>query len=398
MNIDIISLLKHNDILLLFIILAGGFIFGRFNIAKIKLGNTIGVLIVSLFFGHFGFGFNTSALTFGFMLFIFAVGIEAGPNFFSVFLQDGPKYLYLSAIVIGLSFLFTKLLGYVFHLNLGLSSGLMAGSLTATPALVGAKSALEEGLAGGTKEQISYLINSLSTGYAISYIIGLVSLIIFAKVAPKLQKTNLVDASLEISKERGLENETQSKYLPIVRAYKVGEALEKWVNGRTLKEINLYNLTGCHIETLMRNNVASHPPRDTILRNGDEIAIVGFPDNQKKLDPVFRQEQELFNKDLLSLNIIETDIIVRNDNIIGKRVSELHLEDRGCFLSEVTRSQIKMPVSDRIKLNRGDVLKISGEQKQVNTLVDHVGFIAIHSQKTDLIAFCLFFILGILIG
>ncbi len=81
MNIDVAALLHQNDILLLFVVLAVGLSLGKIRFAKMTLGNSIGVLLTALLFGNAGFTFDTDALNIGFMLFIFCVGIEAGPNF-----------------------------------------------------------------------------------------------------------------------------------------------------------------------------------------------------------------------------------------------------------------------------------------------------------------------------
>lgn len=87
MNIDIADLLRQNDILLLFVVLAVGLTVGKLRIAKLQIGNSIGVLLTALLFGNAGFTFDAEALNIGFMLFIFCVGIQAGPNFFGIFFR-----------------------------------------------------------------------------------------------------------------------------------------------------------------------------------------------------------------------------------------------------------------------------------------------------------------------
>lgn len=82
LNVNIAELLRGNDILLLFFVLALGLCLGKLRFGSVQLGNSIGVLVVSLLLGQQHFSMNTDALSLGFMLFIFCVGIEAGPNFF----------------------------------------------------------------------------------------------------------------------------------------------------------------------------------------------------------------------------------------------------------------------------------------------------------------------------
>lgn len=205
MNIDVAALLHQNNILLLFVVLAVGLAFAKVRIANMQLGNSIGVLLTALVFGNAGFTFNADALNIGFMLFIYCVGIEAGPNFFGIFFRDGKHYLLLALVVLLSAIGITMTMAHYLDMNLGLATGLMAGSLTATPVLVGAKDALNSGLSDITDpNMIKNLVESLSVGYAMSYLVGLVSLILLAKLMPKLQKQDLAESSQQIARERVL--------------------------------------------------------------------------------------------------------------------------------------------------------------------------------------------------
>ncbi|PSW21110.1 transporter [Photobacterium sanctipauli] len=400
MNIDVAALLHQNDILLLFVVLAVGLTAGKLRIANLQIGNSIGVLITALLFGNAGFTFDADALNIGFMLFIFCVGIEAGPNFFGIFFRDGKHYLMLALVVILSAIAITVTMSQYLGLELGLATGLMAGSLTATPVLVGAKDALNSGLAGITDgDIIQQMVDSLSVGYAMSYLIGLISVIVLAKLMPKLQKHNLAESSQQIARERGIGESAQRKvYLPIIRAYRAGPELINWIDGRNLRELGIYRQTGCYIERVRRNGILANPDGDAILQEGDEIALVGYPDSHARLDPSFRNGKEVFDRDLLDLRIVEEEIVVKNDSIAGKRLSELNLSEYGCFLNRVVRAQIEMPMDHNILLSKGDILQVSGEKSRVLGLAERIGFISVHSQIADLLAFCCFFIIGLLVG
>ncbi|MEZ8746456.1 aspartate:alanine antiporter, partial [Vibrio sp. 10N.239.312.C11] len=374
----------------------------KFNYATkpLQLGNSIGVLITSLIMGHLGFSFNADALTIGFMLFIYCVGIEAGPNFFGIFFRDGKHYLILSLVVLSTAIALTYFCSEYLGLGFGLSAGMMAGALTATPILVGAQDALNSGLAEVPRNMdLGLVIENLSVGYAMAYLVGLISMIMFARLIPKLQKVNLHDSAEQIAQERGLGTSGQRKvYLPIIRAYRVGPELITWTDGKNLRELGIYRQTGCYIERIRRNGILAHPDGDAILQEGDEIALVGFPDSHARLDPSFRNGKEVFDRNLLDLRIVEEEIVVKSDNIAGKRLSDLNLSEYGCFLNRVVRAQIEMPMDLNIVLSKGDVLQVSGEKSRVHGLAEKIGFISIHSQMADLTAFCSFFILGILFG
>lgn len=400
MNIDVASLLNQNPILLLFVVLALGLSIGKIRFGNFQLGNSIGVLLTALFMGNLGFVFNAEALTIGFMLFIYCVGIEAGPNFFGIFFRDGKHYFFLSLIVIVTATTVTYGLGHVLGLDFGLTAGIMAGSMTSTPILVGAQDALNSGL--GTipdSMQLSTVLDNLSVGYALSYLIGLTSMIMFAKLLPKLQKENLSDSAQRIAQERGLGGAGQRKvYLPIIRAYRVGQELIDWTGGKNLRELGIYRQTGCYIERIRRNGILAHPDGDAILQLGDEIALVGYPDSHARLDPSFRNGKEVFDRNLLDLRIAEEEIVVKSDSIAGKKLSDLNIAEYGCFLNRVVRAQIEMPMDLNIVLAKGDILQVSGEKSRVLGLAERIGFISIHSQIADLLAFCSFFIIGLVFG
>ncbi len=131
---------------------------------------------------------------------------------------------------------------------------------------------------------------------------------------------------------------------------------------------------------------------------GDEIALVGYPDAHARLHPSFRNGKEVFDRDLLDMRIVTEEVVVKNHNAVGKRLAQLKLTDHGCFLNRVIRSQIEMPIDDNVVLNKGDVLQVSGDARRVKTIADRIGFISIHSQVTDLLAFCAFFVIGLMIG
>ncbi|MGF1763039.1 aspartate:alanine antiporter [Aliivibrio kagoshimensis] len=400
MNIDVATLLSENSILLLFVVLAIGLTVGKIRIGNMLMGSSIGVLVTSLLMGHLGFTFTAEALNIGFMLFIFCVGIEAGPNFFGIFFRDGKHYLVLALIVISSAIGLTLISVQLLNLDFGVSAGMMAGALTATPVLVGAKDAINSGLVS-LPDGMSYdtVFENLSVGYAIAYLVGLTSMILFAKLLPKLQKQNLEASAQQIAQERGIGSASQRKvYLPIIRAYRVDSELIEWMEGKNLRELGIYRQTGCYIERIRRNGILANPDGDAILQTGDEIALVGYPDSHARLDSSFRNGKEVFDRNLLDLRIVEEEIVVKSDSIAGKRLSAINLSEYGCFLNRVVRAQIEMPMEHDIVLAKGDVLQVSGEKSRVLGLAERIGFISIHSQIADLIAFCSFFVLGILFG
>lgn len=303
----------------------------------------------------------------------------------------------LASVMVISALLLALGLGKAFHWDIGLTAGMLAGSMTSTPVLVGAGDTLRQSVSDG--KQLTLMQDHLSLGYALTYLIGLVSLILGARYLPRLQHQDLPTSAQQIARERGLDADSQRKvFLPVIRAYRVGLELVEWSDGKNLRELGIYRQTGCYIERIRRNGILASPDGDAVLQQGDDISLVGYPDAHARLDPSFRHGKEVFDRELLDMRIVTEEIVVKNHNAVNKRLGKLRLTDHGCFLNRVIRNQIEMPIDDDIILNKGDILQVSGEAKRVKSIADRIGFIAIHSQVTDLLAFCAFFVVGLMIG
>ncbi len=399
MTIDLLALLNQNPVILVFFLLCLGLLIGKVSIGSFNLGPTIGVLLAALTFGELGFSLPAGTESIGFMLFIFCVGVEAGPHFFSVFFRDGKYYAILSLLLTTLALGISLLLARFFGFDKGLTAGLLAGSLTSTPALVGAQEALRNLYGTGDATQLATLQDNLSIGYALTYLMGLIGLMLVVRYLPKIARLDLADAAQTIARERGIDDgDNQTVHLPVTRAYRVSTDLANAFEGQTLREIGIYRRTGCYIEKIRRRGILACPDGNAILQEGDEIALLGYPESHAKLDPLFREGNEVFDADLLDMQIVTEEIVLKNSQFVGKRLSELNLTEKGCFLNRVARSQIEMPIDRDILLNKGDVLRVSGERRRVAQEAEAIGFISIHSKVTDLAAFSGFFVIGLFIG
>jgi putative transport protein len=212
MVIDLYTLLSENVILLLFLVLAIGFTLGKIRIAGINAGSTIGVLIAGLVFGHFGFKVDPMTGSIGFALFIFSVGLQAGPSFFSVLMRDGPKYLALAVVVavagLGSALLLAQMIGF----DPGLGAGMLAGALTSTPSLAGAQDAYASGL-GNLKNSaltVEQAIQNVNVGYALTYLGGTAGVILFVTHFPRLMGIDIKKEAKALAAEMGLSGKRQT--------------------------------------------------------------------------------------------------------------------------------------------------------------------------------------------
>lgn len=165
----------------------------------------------------------------------------------------------LALVMVGSAMLIAMMLGKVFGWDIGLTAGMLAGAMTSTPVLVGAGDTLRH--FGLPSDQLAQSLDHLSLGYALTYLVGLVSLIVGARYMPKLQHQDLQTSAQQIARERGLDTDSKRKvYLPVIRAYRVGPSW--WPGGwQNLRELGIYRQTGCYIERIRRNGILAQPGR-----------------------------------------------------------------------------------------------------------------------------------------
>lgn len=146
MEIDVYRMLAEPGLILLFLVIRLGYFVGSIRILDLPPGPTIGALLVGLLFGHSGLSLPPEVGTFGFTLFIFSVGLRAGPDFFGAFKEDGKRYFILSCTVAFSGLALTLAASRLFGFSSGLDAALPAGALTSTPTLAAAQDAVRSGI------------------------------------------------------------------------------------------------------------------------------------------------------------------------------------------------------------------------------------------------------------
>lgn len=181
-----------NSYLLIFLICMFGYLIGRIEIKGISLG-TSGVLLVALIFGHFGLVVPSVVKTLGLVLFVGAVGVIAGPVFFKNFKKGAVQYIILGIITILVGAACCVLTIKVFQIPTALSVGLLNGALTSTPGLAAALEATGDSMA--------------SVGYGIAYPFGVVGVVLFVQLVPRILHTNV---ALEMHEMKDMAKEAEN--------------------------------------------------------------------------------------------------------------------------------------------------------------------------------------------
>lgn len=170
--------LWNNQILMVFVIVVIGYMVGRIRIGGIELG-TAAVLLIAIVFGHFGLKVPAIVQNMGLVLFVTSVGFIAGPKFFRNFKKNAISYILLGLIIIVTGAATCIGIKYAAGIPTDLALGLMVGSLTSTPGLSAAIEAT-----GGA-------LSAAATGYGIAYPFGVISVVLFVQLVPKIFKTDM---------------------------------------------------------------------------------------------------------------------------------------------------------------------------------------------------------------
>ena len=387
-----LDLMRHNPVLLLFTLLGIGYLIGNFAIGGFSLGAVAGVLFAGLFFGYHGLRINPGAQAVGFALFIFSVGYQAGPRFFSAIRQDGLRYLALSVVVtltaVGVAVLAARLLA----MAPGMSAGLLAGGLTSSPTLAAAQDAVREGTvrlaSGWTADAV---IDNIASAYAITYIFGLTGLITLIKYMPKL-------LGLDIAEEARQQEQLGAKDIRPVnmttRCYRVeNEAF----TALALQELRERYCARVPVVKVLRDGVPLKIEPDEYLQIGDMLELTGprdlFTSGIQEVGPEVAPDWDILaDRD-------SARVVVTNKAAFGKSLGELRIPQTfGLLVQQVEQMGVTVPHSYGIRLEKGDILTVVGPATNIDLFGEYLGQVERDISETDMVTFAFGIAAGVLLG
>lgn len=338
---DIFLALLDEPLLLLFIILFLGSWLGQTKVRGLSLGSA-GILLVAMTFGHFGYQVSPIVQNFGLSLFIVAVGLQAGPRFFRMMRSSGIIFGVTGLLIVLVAVITTILVSKLFHLSEALSIGIMTGALTSTPGLAAALQATNDPLA--------------SVGYGIAYPFGVLAVVLFVQLLPRVLKVDL-KRDLE-EKNNPARNEESPQVMTI-------EVTNPSIHKQTLKELKFQRINSVVISRVIRNNRNIIALSDTVIMKGDKLVTVGIKDDLERFCNHVGEEvpTNLDNTDHIKFRKITVD----SDEVIGKNIKELRLRrDYGVTVTRIERAGIEYNQNARMRLERGDILKIVSSENRLN--------------------------------
>ena len=348
-------------------VIAAGVLLGKIKIFGISLGVTF-VLFVGILVGHFGFTGNTSILNFvqdfGLILFVFCIGLQVGPSFFSSFKKGGVAMNMIAVGIVALNIAVALIIYFALQgrVDIPMMVGVLCGAVTNTPGLGAANEALT---------QINYNGPQIAMGYACAYPLGVMGIILSMILIRLICRIDLNKEEEEI--KRGEEANPHLK--PFFLNLEVhNEALQ----GKTVLQVRNFLARDFVCSRIMKSDGCVYIPNaNTVLEINDKMFIVCAEDDSEAIITFIGPEVKDVNWDDAGKTekpMVSRRILVTQSNINGKTLGELHFSSMyGVNVTRVNRSGMDLFASRQLTLQVGDRVMVVGPQDAVDRVAGLLG-------------------------
>lgn len=349
------------SLIVLFMAISAGFFVGRLKIGNISLGVSA-VMFVGLFLGHLGFCMNAELIQFvrefGLILFVYGIGIQVGPTFFSSFKKEGLVFNALGVGTVFLGGIITYLIHLLANIKIENAVGLMSGSVTNTPGLGAAKSTLLE-----IQKQLNLSSDHFSDptiAYAITYpigVFGIILIIILSKYFLKIDLSN--EVILLNKKNKEAENKIIRQKCRVTKSDVIGKTFK-----HVFKEFKIENVIISR-QKQSGTKVVFSPSLDSIINEKDVLMVVGKQqDVDKFINLVGKISTDLF---IESEDDVTTKIIsVTQKTATHKTLAQLDLYNQyDVRVTRVIRSGLEILAQPSLELYYGDTLMVVGNRASI---------------------------------
>ena len=378
------------SIIIISIVSAVGLQLGKLKLLNISLGITF-VFFVGIVIGHFNFDLNKDMLNFaqnfGLILFVYALGLQVGPGFFSSLRAGGLRMNMLALGVVFLGLILTVIFSYASDISLPNMVGILCGATTNTPALGAAQQALQQ-ISGNQR-----VIADMALATAIAYPLGVVGVILAIIFLRKCFVPNDEFAKLSEKKENEMH---------------VGEfhITNPAIEGKSI--VDVMKLTAKHfvISRIWHDGIVTIPTSASILRHNDHLLIISKKSDVEHIKVLFGEQENVdWNKEDIDWNHIDNSqlvsrrIIITNSKINGEKLGSLKLRNNyGINITRINRAGIDLLASSDLMLQIGDKLTVVGEKASIDNVAKILGDEEKRLNTPNLIAIFLGIALGLILG
>lgn len=369
-----------------FVIAAGVFL-GKLKIGGVSLGVTF-VLFVGILMGHFGYIVNPEVLKFvrefGLILFIFSIGIQVGPGFFSSFKEGGVRLNMLAVLGILLNVAIVLIIYYVQGGSTSIEAlvGVMSGAVTNTPGLAAAQQA------AGTTEAI----NTMAMGYAAAYPLGVCGIIGAMFLIKALFRIKTADEIKAIETEA--ENSMKKPDMVSI------EVTNPLLDGKTLRQILDIVQFDFVISRLMdKDGKIVIPVSKTVVHTGDKLYVVISAKDTQRFEMLIGPECEVDWDECTPSQVVSRRIVITKSEYNGVALGALRLH-AGYQLNatRVNRAGVDLLASPNLRLQMGDRITVVGDINDIDRLANKLGNSMRRLNEPNLITIFIGIMFGIIVG
>ena len=330
-----IASLLSTDYFPIFLIITIGLLVGKLEFKGISLGSSA-VIFVGLAFGHFGVKIPDIFRIIGLLLFIFTIGIQAGPGFFENFKSNGKSLVLLATFIVILGAFITFLCSKLFGIEMEYAMGLFTGGLTSTPGLASAIDATK-----GAPET--------SIAYGIAYPFGVIGVILFVKLLPRILGFDLK------KEEKEYELLSKSNHPELLSVNLKVE--NNSITNIPILDLEFRKMTGANISRILHKDEILAPKVDIVLNLNDIVKVVGTEKALKKAERLLGS--------VSSINIPKSKdyvgewILVSNQKMVNKTLQQLNLQrNYNTVITRIRRRGVDITPTPDSKLKFGDKLMV----------------------------------------
>jgi len=380
------TFLTENPLLLLFLVIAIGYLVGNIKIKGTGLG-TAAVLFVGLAFGAMNPAFNVPEIIFqiGIVFFVYTIGLRSGPAFFESFQKNGWRDITFVMLMLFLSALVTIIIYYLFDFDKATIVGMYSGSSTNTTALASVIDMVNLKEKGNPAT-----INHLVVGYTFSYPMGVLGVMIAIKIMERFFKIDYNEEKLQLRNDYPLDENLTSRAIEITNTLYLGKPIREIIKEHS------WNIVFGRIDSKLHGTVLSN--WDIILHPGDKIIVVGTKEELDEVEKILGKEAE----NSLTYDRKEYDIVrifVSNPAVVGKELSSLNLQEKyNAVITRIRRGDVEMLAKGDTILELGDRIRFVAKREDIKDIQHFFGDSYYASSKIDLFTFGIGIALGLVLG
>ena len=349
-------------VLLYSFVIAVGVLLGKIKFFGVSLGVTF-VLFTGIVCGHFGLTGNTQILTFlqdfGLILFVFCIGLQVGPSFFSSFKKGGIAMNLVAMGIVALNIAVAVALYYGLNgrIELPMMVGILCGAVTNTPGLGAANEALS---------QLNYNGPQIAMGYACAYPLGVLGIIGSIIAIRYICRINLKKEEEDIAKEEAANPHLTPRMMHL-------EVHNEALAGKTLLQVRDFMGRDFVCSRILQNGHVSIPNRDTVFHLGDQLFVVCAEDDAEAIIAFIGPKIEV-DWEKQDTPMVSRRILITQPKMNGKQLGEFHFSSMyGVNVTRVNRSGMDIFASRNLTLQVGDRVMVVGPQDAVERVANLMG-------------------------